>query len=446
MREDRPLHETEFRKGHTYAALRCRLTPAPFIRFDCVVAIFDIPGRDVPPPRRARGSDDGDELERFIRRSYGWHGGDADCNGNQRRGAVRAWGGGILRRQGHAMPRLRDSWTRTVDRGRDCHHQADVGNGHLQYCGDVSTFNVGSAERIFAAALTVDANASYLSLSDIASSGTPGNYTLTGMVAAFGKHVPTGTVSFLDTDSGNAIVATAALDPASLGFTLLPAPGFARDRGLRPQNTVLGDFNNDGSLDLAVTNSAPIPSVFYWGMVTEAFSFRPPMPPALPRSQLPAVTSTGTAISTWWSGNAIAATIGVLLGNGDGTFLPQQTYAVGHGPQSIAVADFDGDGFLDLAVLDRNDRNVTILLGPGGRHIPGGIDVCEDPAHFPGRRIRPGHCGRRLQWGWSGRLGRDRCAEQPGGRSAGTGRWNLPASGDLRVGFNPIGLAVGRFQ
>jgi hypothetical protein len=91
-------------------------------------------------------------------------------------------------------------------------------------------------------ALTVDANASYLSFSDIASSGTPGNYTLTGAVAAFGKHVPTGTVSFLDTDSGNAVVGTAALDPTTLGFILLPAPSSPATVGLRPQKYSIGRF------------------------------------------------------------------------------------------------------------------------------------------------------------------------------------------------------------
>ena len=42
----------------------------------------------------------------------------------------------------------------------------------------------------------------------------------------------------------------------------------------------------------------------------------------------------------------------VLLGNGDGTFQPQVTYAVGASPGAIVAGDFTGDGHLDLAVAN----------------------------------------------------------------------------------------------
>ena len=38
---------------------------------------------------------------------------------------------------------------------------------------------------------------------------------------------------------------------------------------------------------------------------------------------------------------------------------------VGNGPSSVAVADFNGDGFPDLAVTNRGDNTVSILLGNG---------------------------------------------------------------------------------
>ena len=44
--------------------------------------------------------------------------------------------------------------------------------------------------------------------------------------------------------------------------------------------------------------------------------------------------------------------VSVLLGNGDGTFQPQVTYAVGSYPDAIVAGDFNGDGRTDLAVAN----------------------------------------------------------------------------------------------
>jgi Bacterial Ig-like domain (group 3)/FG-GAP-like repeat/FG-GAP repeat len=46
-------------------------------------------------------------------------------------------------------------------------------------------------------------------------------------------------------------------------------------------------------------------------------------------------------------------------------FLPARTYATGGNPSSVAIADFDGDGNLDLAVANWPGSSVSILLGNG---------------------------------------------------------------------------------
>lgn len=65
-------------------------------------------------------------------------------------------------------------------------------------------------------------------------------------------------------------------------------------------------------------------------------------------------------------------TVAVLLGNGDGTFQDPVTYVVGSGlsfPQSIVAADFNGDGFLDLVVANAqvgtDGGTISVLLGNG---------------------------------------------------------------------------------
>jgi FG-GAP-like repeat/Putative Ig domain len=79
---------------------------------------------------------------------------------------------------------------------------------------------------------------------------------------------------------------------------------------------VAGDFNGDGKLDLAVTDSA---------------------------------------------GNSVI----ILLGNGDGTFGLPITIPVGNEPEAIIAADFNNDGKLDLAVANLEDNTITLLLGNG---------------------------------------------------------------------------------
>src|SRR6267378_3383416 len=65
-------------------------------------------------------------------------------------------------------------------------------------------------------------------------------------------------------------------------------------------------------------------------------------------------------------------TVAVLLGNGDGSFQDPVTYVVGSGlsfPISVIARDFNGDGFPDLAVANAlvgsDGGTISILLGNG---------------------------------------------------------------------------------
>jgi hypothetical protein len=58
-------------------------------------------------------------------------------------------------------------------------------------------------------------------------------------------------------------------------------------------------------------------------------------------------------------------TVSVFLGNGDGTFQPQVRYAVGSFPDGLAVADVNLDGNLDLLVSNYADGTISVLLGNG---------------------------------------------------------------------------------
>ena len=58
-------------------------------------------------------------------------------------------------------------------------------------------------------------------------------------------------------------------------------------------------------------------------------------------------------------------TVSVLLGNGDGTFEPEETFPTGTTPRTVAVGDFNGDGQVDIVTANLGDDTASMLLGKG---------------------------------------------------------------------------------
>src|SRR5271157_5414649 len=142
--------------------------------------------------------------------------------------------------------------------------------------------------------------------------------------------------------------------------------------GVMPFDIAVADFNGDGSPDLAVTNLGDnTVSVLLGNVVNQECdgSFQPQQtyPAGVAPYGIAIADFNGDGIADLAVTNTTAATVSVLLGEGDGTF-PQQnppTYGVGEEPAGIAVADFNGDGFADLAVSSRQNATISVLLGKG---------------------------------------------------------------------------------
>ena len=80
-----------------------------------------------------------------------------------------------------------------------------------------------------------------------------------------------------------------------------------------------------------------------------------------------------TADNTF-TGNQFRGKVGILLGNGDGTFQPYVEYATAKNPTFVLVADFNHDGNVDLATANGYypflPTSVSILLGRGDGTFP----------------------------------------------------------------------------
>jgi hypothetical protein len=147
--------------------------------------------------------------------------------------------------------------------------------------------------------------------------------------------------------------------------------------GFSPSTVLVGDFNNDGNADFAVSyqgscESGPGIDVF---LGNGHGKFR-----KMNVSQIDA-DPYGFAIGDFnGDGNLdLVAALGgcggaphqleVALGNGDGTFQPHQSYSSGREPEGVAVGDFDSDGKVDLVVNSSNNQYLWLGNGDGTFHL-----------------------------------------------------------------------------
>ena len=134
--------------------------------------------------------------------------------------------------------------------------------------------------------------------------------------------------------------------------------------GVGSSALAIGDFNGDGKLDIAVANVFNnTVSIFLnqnCGLPAVDCTFSP-TPTSLPVGKNPSAISAGDMNADGHVDLVVAnsgdSSITVLLGDGTGAFTPvyegqSSTFGTGALPQAIALADFSGDGRLDVVTAN----------------------------------------------------------------------------------------------
>lgn len=137
------------------------------------------------------------------------------------------------------------------------------------------------------------------------------------------------------------------------------------DTGLEPASVQVGDFNANKHLDIVTINLGNSSAEMLLYNDTVGF-----------KSGISLVPAGGSSLRSLAVGdvnddnltdfiviNYGTRNIGVLRGNGLGAFLDPTMYPLDFAPHIASLANFDDHGHLDIAVVNRDGQNVSLLLG-----------------------------------------------------------------------------------
>ena len=239
----------------------------------------------------------------------------------------------------------------------------------------------------------------YPTTAAIAATGNPSGYDLTATVVGFANQPPVlaGSVTFQDTTNNNNLLGIVPLGAPVFAQTLTAAPGFPVQTGNSPAIAGVGDFNEDGIPDLAIENAGDDTISILLGKGDGTFSAATTIPAiGTPPCEIITLQSNcaivvgdfnddGHADLALTSGND--NTVVILEGHGNGLFTPLSgsPITVGNFPEALKIGDFNNDGIQDLAVANSNDSTISILLGNGDGSFTAapGSPVSAGIASFP---------------------------------------------------------------
>lgn len=139
------------------------------------------------------------------------------------------------------------------------------------------------------------------------------------------------------------------------GFSASTITGFTN-----PYAVAVGDFNKDTKQDIAVVSNSNHNVTILLGDGLGAFQTKGPYTANMGASALAIADFNGDGILDIATADGLS-TVSLLAGNGDGTFAAVVVFNTGNSPRGIVAADFNGDGKPDLVTPNSTDNSVRVL-------------------------------------------------------------------------------------